>query len=144
MINNRTFNQNTFFVQYTALILIIITVIVGTFLNPKFLGRHERKEITYDATIKENVILNVKEKKEKFMENIPLYSAILREHNVRGEIELYFNKVSSDEDLNNLEEEINLKFKKENINLKALSIFFKEGNPSFISFKIKRTNLYDL
>ena len=78
------------------------------------------------------------------MQNIPIYSKLLKEHNIKGEINLNFNKRSNDENLITLEDEIKLRFKNENINKNAFNIFFKEGDTQKISFKIIRTNHYDL
>ena len=143
--NENLISKNTFYIQYTALMLIIITFIVGTFLRPGFLGNNvKNKKIVANEVIAENVILNIKETTENFFRNIPVYSKLLREHNIKGEIDLNFNKRSEDENIINLEEEIKIRFKNENINVKALNIFFKEGNSDEIAFKIIRTNHYDL
>ncbi len=136
--------QNLFYVQYTALMLIILTFIIGSFLQPKFLGRNESQEITSVINIKEDVILNITQSIKDFFNEIPTYSNFLREHNLKGEINLPFNSKSEDENLLALEGEIKERFKKENINLKALNVFFIEGNDDLISFKIIRTNDYDL
>ncbi len=136
--------ENLFYVQYTALMLIILTFIIGSFLRPNFLGREEKKEITSLISIKENVILNIDQTIKDFFNEIPVYSELLRDHNLKGEIDLTFNSQSEDENLLALEEEIKLRFKKENINLKALNIFFSEGDKDSVSFRIIRTNDYEL
>lgn len=142
--NTKVFNQNTFYVQYTALMLIIITFIVGTFLRPGFLGKSKTFEVLSVINIREKEILNIEESSEDFFRKIPVYSNILREHNLKGEINLTFNENSEDENLLNLENEIKLRFQKENINIKAINIFFREGSNDIVSFKIIRTNEYEL
>lgn len=143
---NKTFvNTNTFYMQYTALMLIIITFIIGSFLHPNFLGDKNLKQKLIQAkVISQKEIFNVNEKIDDFLTNIPVYSKLLKEHNVKGEININFNKKSVSKNLLSIEDEIKIRFKNENINLKALNIFFKEGRGEELSFKILRTNYYDL
>ena len=142
--NENLISKNTFYMQYTALMLIIITFIVGTFLHPNFLNNNKEKKLIEAKVISQSVVLNINESLDDFIQNIPIYSKLLKEHNIKGEINLNFNKRSNDENLITLEDEIKLRFKNENINKNAFNIFVKEGDTQKISFKIIRTNHYDL
>lgn len=138
-------NNNTFYMQYTALMLIIITFIIGSFLHPNFLKNDNNEQKIIEANVlTQNEILNIEEQVQDFLNNIPIYSKLFKEHNIKGELNINFDKKNEKQDILSLEDEIKIRFKNENINLKALNIFFKEGNSKNISFKILRTNYYDL
>ena len=103
--NENLISKNTFYIQYTALMLIIITFIVGTFLHPNFFNNNEEKKLIEAKVISQSVVLNINESLDDFMQNIPIYSKLLKEHNIKGEINLNFNKRSNDENLITLEDE---------------------------------------
>ncbi len=82
--NENLISKNTFYMQYTALMLIIITFIVGTFLHPNFLNNNKEKKLIEAKVISQSVVLNINESLDDFMQNIPIYSKFLKEHNIKG------------------------------------------------------------
>lgn len=138
-------HKNLFYVQYVALMLIILTVVIGAFLQGERANAKENTMPFYSVKTKEKIIFNEEKERQEFLDSIKTYSLIFKEHNLKGQIFIGFNKNSDQEDLNLFEKQIENAFKDNNINLKAIEIYFDESvSKDEVVFKIIRTNQYGL